>query len=102
MEVPDQRDSNGRNAGTRRKMGLWDLTELPKGKRLVDSKLDFNMKFKAYGTIECYKAPLVAKEYTKTYGIHYTKTLAPVTKLHTNRVLVFSNQFRLAYPTIGY
>lgn len=46
------------------------------------------MKHNADGSIEHYKERLVAKRYTQTYGIDYAKTLAPISKLNTFRVLL--------------
>lgn len=39
-------------------------------------------------TIECFKTKLVAKEYTQSYEIDYTKTFAHITKMNTIRVLL--------------
>ncbi|CAL9024715.1 unnamed protein product [Prunus brigantina] len=41
------------------------------------------MKHNADGFIERYKARLVVKGYTQTYGIYYEETFAPVAKLNT-------------------
>ena len=46
------------------------------------------MKYKKDGSIERYTTILVAKGYTQTYGIDYTKTLALVAKINTVRVLL--------------
>ena len=41
----------------------------PKEKNIVDCKWIFTLKYKADGSLERYKARLIAKEYTQTYGI---------------------------------
>ena len=46
------------------------------------------MKYQEDGTIERFKARLVAKEYTQTYEIDYTDTFALVAKINTVRVLL--------------
>ena len=42
----------------------------------------------ANGSLERYKARLVAKEYTQTYGVEYHETFAPVEKMNTIKILL--------------
>lgn len=42
----------------------------------------------ADGSVDRYKAHLVAKDYTQTYGIDYQETFSPMEKLNSIRVLL--------------
>lgn len=56
------------------KNDTWEKCVLPKGKKPVGCRWVFTIKHKADGTIERYKARLIAKGYTQTYGIDYSLT----------------------------
>ena len=50
---------------------VWDLGNLPLGRKTIGNKWVLNIKRKVDGTIERYKARLVAKGYTQQEGIDY-------------------------------
>uniref|UniRef100_A0A2N9HE40 Reverse transcriptase Ty1/copia-type domain-containing protein n=1 Tax=Fagus sylvatica TaxID=28930 RepID=A0A2N9HE40_FAGSY len=51
------------------KTHTWDMTTLPPGKSAVDCKWVYKIKTRADGSVECYKARLVARGFTQVYGI---------------------------------
>jgi len=51
------------------------LIERPKDKKAVGCWWIDIVKYESDGTLDGYKARLVAKEYTQTYGINYEDTL---------------------------
>ena len=58
----------------------WELVSLPKGQKPVGSKWVFKIKENADGSIERYKARIVAQGFSQKPHLDYTETFAPVAK----------------------
>ena len=66
----------------------WLLTPLPPNRKSISSKWIFKIKTKADGSLDKYKARLVARGFTQIQGIDYTDTFSPVVKLNSIKVLL--------------
>ncbi|CAM8895465.1 unnamed protein product [Rhodiola kirilowii] len=66
----------------------WSIAALPPHAHAIDCKWIFRIKYNSDGTIERYKARVVAKGYTQVEGIDYHDTFAPVAKMTTVRCLL--------------
>ncbi|RDX77849.1 hypothetical protein CR513_41959, partial [Mucuna pruriens] len=65
------------------KNSTWKIVDRSKDKRVI-----YTVKCKSDGTLERYKARLVTKGYTQTYGIDYEETFAPIAKMNLVRVII--------------
>jgi hypothetical protein len=68
--------------------GTWSTVSRPAGKNVVGSKWVFRLKRKADGSIDKYKARLVAQGFTQVHGVDYFDTYSPVAKLTSFRVIL--------------
>ena len=67
---------------------VWELIELPKGRKTVGSKWVYKIKVDGDGYIECFKARLVAQGFTRTKGADYDETFSPVVRMESLRTVV--------------
>nr|GEX94602.1 cysteine-rich RLK (receptor-like protein kinase) 8 [Tanacetum cinerariifolium] len=66
----------------------WTLTLLPPNKKAIGCKWVYKIKLHSDGTVERYKARLVAQGFTQQEGIDYTETFASFAKMVTVRTLL--------------
>ena len=52
---------------------------------MVGYKWIYKIKTRSDGSIECYKARLIAKDFTQEYGIDYEETFTPVARISSIR-----------------
>ena len=58
--------------------GTWELVNRPPGASVVSCKWVFTVKYKLDGSVDRYKARLVARGFTQIYGVDYAETFSSV------------------------
>ena len=64
------------------------MVDLPSRKTAIGYKWVYKIKTRSNGTIDRYKARLVARGFTQEYEIDYEETFAPVARLSSIRTLI--------------
>ena len=85
---PSWKEAMDREIKTLEVAGTWKTVPRPPGKNIVGSKWVFKLKHKADGSIDKYKARLVARGFTQIYSMDYFDTFSPVARLASFRVLM--------------
>jgi hypothetical protein len=68
--------------------GTWDLVPLPSHAVPITCKWVFKIKTKSDGSVERYKARLVARGFQLTQGLDYDETFAPIAHMTVVRTLI--------------
>ena len=72
----------------------WTITPLPLHKRAIGCKWVYKVKYNADGSLDRYKARLIAKGFTQQAGLDFTDTFSPVAKLNTVKTLLAISAMR--------
>ncbi|GJZ68045.1 retrotransposon protein, putative, ty1-copia subclass [Tanacetum coccineum] len=67
---------------------VWCLVDLSPNGKTVGSKWLFKKKADIDGIVHTYKACLVSKGFTQTYGVDYEETISPIADIRAIRILV--------------
>jgi hypothetical protein len=66
----------------------WDIVSCPPHVKPISSKWVYTVKLKSDGSLDRYKARLVALGNKQEYGLNYEETFAPVAKMTTVRTIL--------------
>ena len=73
----------------------WELISAPK--HVVFCRWVYTLTYRPDSSVDRYKARLIAKGYTQTYGVDYFETFSPVARLNAIRIM-FSIVVNMEWP----
>lgn len=66
----------------------WNLVDRPKGQRVADNRWVFKTQRNTDGSLERFKARLVARGFTQEYGLSYEESFSPVVRFKSIRTIL--------------
>ncbi|KAK1612536.1 hypothetical protein QYE76_036209 [Lolium multiflorum] len=88
MSIPHWREAMEQEYQALLRNETWTLVSAPPRVNIIDSKWVFKVKNHSDGSIERYKACLVARGFRQRFGLDYEDTFSPVVKPTTIRLLL--------------
>lgn len=76
LNVPQWKEDVLEEMRASEKNATWEKMDMPDGMTIISCKYVFALKYNADGSLEKYKTHLVAKGFTQTYVVDYSKTLS--------------------------
>lgn len=88
MKHKHWRDAMSREFKSTTENSTWDLVAATETMNVVGCRWVFTIKYNSDGTIDRYKARIVAKGYHQQQGVNYEDTFSPVIKSTTIRIVL--------------
>jgi len=88
VQVPEWQAAMSDELAALERTSTWDLVPLPPGDVPITCKWVYKVKTRSDGSVERYKARLVARGFQQEHGRDYDETFAPVAHMTTIRTLV--------------